>query len=40
MRGIDWILLLQDRYQWRAIVKKARNIRVAYNIGNYPSSRF
>jgi hypothetical protein len=27
-RGVDWIRLAQDRYQWRAVVNAVMNLRV------------
>jgi hypothetical protein len=28
LRGVDWIRLAQDRYQWRAVVSVVMNLRV------------
>jgi hypothetical protein len=36
--GRNWIDLAQDRYQWRALVKTAMNLRVPENVGNFLSS--
>jgi hypothetical protein len=36
--GMDWIVLAQDREQWRALVNTVMNIRVLYNVGNFLSS--
>jgi hypothetical protein len=34
--GINWIVLAQDRDQWRALVNTVMNLRVPYNAGeNY-----
>jgi hypothetical protein len=30
---MDWIDLAQDRYQWRALVNMAMNLRVPQNVG-------
>jgi hypothetical protein len=32
--GVDWILLLQDRDQWRALVNTVMNLGVHKNFGN------
>jgi len=26
--GMDWIVLVQDRYRWRAVVNAVKNLRV------------
>jgi hypothetical protein len=31
--GTDWIILAEDRDQWRALVNVVMNRRVAYNFG-------
>jgi hypothetical protein len=33
--GVDWIDLLQNRDQWRALVKTVMNLRVTENIGKF-----
>jgi hypothetical protein len=35
---IDWIVLTEDRNQWRALVNKIMNHRVPLNFGNFLSS--
>jgi hypothetical protein len=32
---VDWIVLAQDRYRWRSLVKAVMNLRVPLNAGNY-----
>jgi hypothetical protein len=32
--GVDWIILAQDRDQWRVVVNTMMNLRVPYNVGN------
>jgi hypothetical protein len=34
-KGVDWIHLVQDREQWRALVNKLMNLRAPYNYGNF-----
>jgi hypothetical protein len=36
--GMDWIDLVQDRNQWRALVNTVMNLLVAYNFGKFLSS--
>jgi hypothetical protein len=33
--GMDWIDLVQDRDQWRALVNTVMNLWVPYNAGNF-----
>jgi len=33
--GVDWILLTQDRDQWRALVNTIMNLRVPLKMGNF-----
>jgi hypothetical protein len=35
--GIDWIDLIQDSDQWRALVKTVMNLRVPQNAGQFLS---
>jgi hypothetical protein len=34
-RGMDWIVLGQDRDKWWALVNSVMNRRVPYNVGNF-----
>jgi hypothetical protein len=36
--GVDWIHLVQDRDQWRALVKTVMNLRVPGKARNFLSS--
>jgi hypothetical protein len=36
--GIDWIDLVQDTDQWRALVNTVMNFRVPYNAGKFSST--
>jgi len=36
---MDLIDLAQDRDRWRALVNKAMNLQVPYNVGNFLTSR-
>jgi hypothetical protein len=36
--GMDWFNLVQDRYQWRALINTAMNLRVPYIVGKFLSS--
>jgi hypothetical protein len=36
--GVDWIGLVQDKDQWRALVSTVMNLRVPYNAGKFSSS--
>jgi hypothetical protein len=33
--GVDWIHVVQDRDQWRAVVNTVMNLRVPYKAGNF-----
>jgi hypothetical protein len=33
--GMDWIDLVRDRYQWRALVNTVMNLRVLYSVGKF-----
>jgi hypothetical protein len=35
--GVDWIILAQDRYKWRALVNAVMNLRVLSNAGKLSS---
>jgi hypothetical protein len=35
--GVDWIVLAQDRDQWRTTVNTVMNLRLPYNIGKFLS---
>jgi hypothetical protein len=32
---VDWLVMAQDRYRWRAVLNSVMNLRVPYNAGNY-----
>jgi hypothetical protein len=36
--GMDWIDLVQDKNQWRVLVKTVMNLRVPQNVGKYLSN--
>jgi hypothetical protein len=36
--GMDWVCLVQGKYQWRAYVDTGMNLRVLKNVGNFMSS--
>jgi hypothetical protein len=36
--GIDWIVLFQDREQWRALANMVINLQVPYIVGKFLSS--
>jgi hypothetical protein len=36
--GMDWIDLVQDGDQWRALVNTVMNLRVPSNVGKFSSS--
>jgi hypothetical protein len=36
--GMDWIVLVQEGDQWRALVNTVMNLRVPQNAGNFSSS--
>jgi hypothetical protein len=36
--GMNWIHLVQDRDQWRAVVSTVMNLRFLYNFGKFFSS--
>jgi hypothetical protein len=36
--GMDWSDLAQDRHQWKALVKKVKNLRVPSSFGECSSS--
>jgi hypothetical protein len=36
--GMGWIVLAQDRDQWRVLVNTVMNLRVPYNFGKFLSS--
>jgi hypothetical protein len=36
--GVDWIHLVQERDQWRAVVKTVTNLRVQLKAGNFLTS--
>jgi hypothetical protein len=36
--GLDWVYLVQDKGQWRALVNTVKNLRVPYETGNFLSS--
>jgi hypothetical protein len=35
---MDWINLIQDRDQWRALVNMLKNLRIPYSVGKFFSS--
>jgi hypothetical protein len=35
---MDWIEMVQDRDQWRALVNTVMKLRVTYNVGKFLSS--